>query len=156
MNYKTQQAEMIYLALLQALRSQNISYDEKFEKLSDELLERHEAVQLLDLLDDLYDFISLNDSKKSPGNMKYVITLVSNEFAERGFCYACLIQGDEVTIYDDFSRSSLRELVVISIKQYRREFIEITKKDYEAYMLACCNDETHVIDKVRKKYLSKS
>ena len=57
MNYESTQAEMIYLSLLHTLRSSNIEYDEKFERLSDALLERHEAVQLLDLLDGLHDFI---------------------------------------------------------------------------------------------------
>ena len=57
MHYKVQQAEMIFLALLHVLREQNIPYDEKFEQLSDELLERHEAIHLLDLLDGLHDFI---------------------------------------------------------------------------------------------------
>lgn len=63
MHYEVIQAEMIYLALLHVLRSENIPYDEKFEVLSDELLERHEAVELLDLLDGLYDFIKIENDK---------------------------------------------------------------------------------------------
>lgn len=55
--YKVQQAEMIYLGLLNALRDNDIEYDEKYEQLIYEIDTRHEAVDLLDLLDELYDFI---------------------------------------------------------------------------------------------------
>lgn len=57
MNYKKEQIEMIYLSLLHTLRDQKIEVDDRHNELSDELLERHEAVHLLDLLDGMYEFI---------------------------------------------------------------------------------------------------
>lgn|GEM_PF-5850764 len=57
MNYQKEQIEMIYMSLLYTLRDQGIEFNEKHEELSNELLERHEAVHLLDLLDGMYDFI---------------------------------------------------------------------------------------------------
>ena len=57
MEYERIQAEMIYLARLDTLRNNNIEYEEKHEQLSNEILERHEAIDLLDLLDGLHDFI---------------------------------------------------------------------------------------------------
>ena len=57
MNIKSTQAEMIYMSLLHTLRENGIQYNEKHETLSNELLERHEASGLLDLLDGLHDFI---------------------------------------------------------------------------------------------------
>ena len=60
-SFKVQQAEMIYLSLLHTLRSYDIDYEQKHEIVSDALLERHEAVDLLDLLDDLHDFIVIEN-----------------------------------------------------------------------------------------------
>lgn len=57
MNIKSTQAEIIYMSLLHTLRSQGIEYDEKFNQLSNELDGRHEAVDCLDLLEGLYEFI---------------------------------------------------------------------------------------------------
>ncbi|GIN22626.1 hypothetical protein [Siminovitchia fordii] len=57
MNYQKEQIEMIYMSLLYTLRDQGIEFHEKHNELSDELIERHEAVHLLDLLDGMHDFI---------------------------------------------------------------------------------------------------
>lgn len=57
MQYGKTQAEMIYLSLLQTLREYNIPYDEKHDLVTGEIDTRHEAVDLLDLLDGLQDFI---------------------------------------------------------------------------------------------------
>ena len=57
MNIKSTQAEIIYMSLLHTLRENGIEYSEKFEMLSNELDGRHEAVDCLDLLDGVHDFI---------------------------------------------------------------------------------------------------
>ena len=57
MNIKSTQAEIIYMSLLQTLRSQGIEYAEKFNQLSNELDGRHGAVDCLDLLEGLHEFI---------------------------------------------------------------------------------------------------
>lgn len=57
MKLQSTQAEMIYMSLLHTLRSQGIEYDDKFERLSNELDGRHDAVDLLDLLDGMHSFI---------------------------------------------------------------------------------------------------
>lgn len=84
----------------------------------------------------------------------FVITLKSNDFAERGFCYKCKVNGNKVTIYSDLSRAVLEELIVISIEQFNNEFKEMTEDDYESYMLANCNDEPDTIRWIREKYLN--
>lgn len=56
-NYKRQQAEMIYLSLLHTLRSEGIPFPDKHEQLSNELDQRYDVVETLDLLDNLYEFI---------------------------------------------------------------------------------------------------
>jgi len=59
--YKSTQAEMIYLSLLHTLKSNNIEFDEKYEKLIYEIDNRHDVVDLLDLLSGLYNFISFEN-----------------------------------------------------------------------------------------------
>lgn len=56
-DYKRQQAEMIYLSLLHTLRSEGIPFPDKHDQLSDELDQRYDTVYLLDLLDNLHEFI---------------------------------------------------------------------------------------------------
>ncbi|MCM3387292.1 hypothetical protein M3649_03985 [Ureibacillus chungkukjangi] len=57
MQYGRIQAEMIYLSLLHTLREYDIPYEEKHDLVTAEIDTRHEAVDLLDLLDGLHDFI---------------------------------------------------------------------------------------------------
>lgn len=59
--YKSAQAEMIYLSLLHTLKSNNVAFDEKYEKLIHEIDARHNVVDLLDLLSGLYNFISFEN-----------------------------------------------------------------------------------------------
>lgn len=85
----------------------------------------------------------------------YVITIKPNSFAEVGYCFQCKVKGNEVIIYEDISRALtvLHELAVIPIAQFREQFIKISKKDYELFFLACCNDEQDIIQAIKARYL---
>lgn len=96
-------------------------------------------------------FDNTNSIKES--NIKYVITIKPNEFAERGFCYQCKVVGDVVIIYSDLSRYLPEELEVIPITQFKDEFMEMSKEDYNLYMEACYEGEDEELTKMRQKYL---
>lgn len=58
--YKSQQAQMIFLALLYVLRHEGIEFDYKYDFLGDQLTTfNHDAVHLADLLEELHEFIEL-------------------------------------------------------------------------------------------------
>lgn len=59
-NYDSEKAQMIYLALLYVLRNEKIPFDEKHDLFGDQLTSLNfDAVHLVDLLDGLHDFIKL-------------------------------------------------------------------------------------------------
>lgn len=51
------QAEIIYFSLLHTLRECNIQYDKKHEILQHEIIDRNDVSDILDQLDQFYDFI---------------------------------------------------------------------------------------------------
>lgn len=53
-----EQAEVIYNSLLHTLRACNVKFDEKHELLQDEISDRHDVTDVLDQLDQFYDFIA--------------------------------------------------------------------------------------------------
>ena len=84
---------------------------------------------------------------------KYVIALKMNDFAERGHCFECRIEGNKVTVFSDLDRFAPSELQTISIEQFECEFKEMSEVDYRKYMNACCDGEDEVFEAIVEKYL---
>lgn len=84
---------------------------------------------------------------------KYVVALKMNDFAERGHCFECRIEGNKVTVFSDLDRFAPSELQTISIEQFEIGFKEMSEIDYRKYINACRNGEDEILEAVVKKYL---
>jgi len=88
-----------------------------------------------------------------PINIKCVMAVEDNEFAEIGYCFQFLKEGNKVIFYDDLSRFTLKQLNVIPFDQFKREFTEVSRDDYNKYVNAVCEGEDRVIDALVRKYV---